>query len=121
MYQQGKCVYLHGLVEELIEEQGQCFALLFMTHIAWYPKIEPHPDKLSQKHLDRIIVARLSLDPNEPHEELPKDIADTLNITHFDYLLNCWKQAYDIRKNTLIRSKVMLFIFLAVLTLTIEY
>ncbi|CEI90732.1 hypothetical protein RMCBS344292_05047 [Rhizopus microsporus] len=87
MYQQGKCVYLRGLVEELIEEQ------------------EPHPDKLSQKHLDRIIVARLSLDPNEPHEELPKDIADTLNITHFDYLLNCWKQAYDIRKNTLIRSK----------------
>lgn len=87
MYQQGKCVYLKGLVDELIEEK------------------EPNPDKLSQTHLDRIIVARLSLDPNESHDELPKDIADTLYVLHFDYLLNCWKQAYDIRRNTFVRSK----------------
>jgi hypothetical protein len=33
MYQQGKYVYLRGLVEELIEEQGQFFALLYITHI----------------------------------------------------------------------------------------
>ncbi|KAG0749651.1 hypothetical protein G6F57_002879 [Rhizopus arrhizus] len=87
MYQQGKCVYLRGLADELIEEQ------------------EPQPRKLSQKHLDRIIVARLSLDPNESHSELPQDITNTLYVLHFDYLLNCWKQAYDIRRNTLIRSK----------------
>lgn len=69
-------------------------------------KAEPHPDKLSQQLLDRIILARLSLDPNESHNELPKDISNELHTLHFDYLLNCWKQAYDIRKNTLLKSKV---------------
>jgi ubiquitin conjugation factor E4 B len=55
--------------------------------------------------LDRIIVARLSLDPTEPHDDLPADIVNCLRITHFDYLLNCWKTAFDIRKNTFSRSK----------------
>ncbi|GAA5817498.1 hypothetical protein MFLAVUS_011046 [Mucor flavus] len=87
MYKQGKCVYLSGLVNELIEEQ------------------EPCPHKLSQQFLDRIIVARLSMDPNESHEDLPQDIANTLSTLHFNYLLQCWRQAHDIRKNTMLRSK----------------
>jgi ubiquitin conjugation factor E4 B len=87
MYKQGKCVYLTGLVNELIEEN------------------EPQPNKLSQQFLDRIIVARLSLDPTESHPELPADIASTLNASHFDYLLNCWRTVHDIRKNTLQRSR----------------
>lgn len=68
--------------------------------------LEPHPNKLSQKYLDRIIVARLSMDPNESYDELPKDISNTLSTLHYDYLLQCWRQAHDIRKNTLLRSKV---------------
>jgi ubiquitin conjugation factor E4 B len=67
--------------------------------------LDPQPNKLSHQFLDQIIVARLSLDPTEPHDELPEDIKSTLNILHFDYLLNCWKQAHDIKKNTLTRSK----------------
>jgi ubiquitin conjugation factor E4 B len=61
--------------------------------------------------LDRIIVARLSLDPTEPHDELPQDISNVLKTLHFDYLLNCWKQAHDIRKNTVLRSKVICSLF----------
>jgi ubiquitin conjugation factor E4 B len=87
MYKQGKCVYLAGLVNEFVEEN------------------EPQPNKLSQQFLDRIIVARLSLDPTESHAELPEDIASTLNTLHFDYLLNCWRTVHDIRKNTLQRSR----------------
>ncbi|KAI8982486.1 hypothetical protein BDF20DRAFT_476725 [Mycotypha africana] len=87
MYKQGKCVYLSSLANELIEEE------------------DDHPNKLQEQHLDRIIVARLSLDPKEPHEDLPQDIRNTLNILHFDYLLNCWKTVFDIRRNTLQRSK----------------
>lgn len=67
--------------------------------------VELQPNKLSAQFLDRIIVARLSLDPNEKHDDLPEDIARCLNITHFDYLLNCWRTAYDIRRNTVQRSK----------------
>lgn len=66
---------------------------------------EPNPNKLSQQFLDRIIVARLSLDPSEDFDGLPNDIKSTLTILHFDYLLNCWKSAHDIKKNTLTRSK----------------
>jgi ubiquitin conjugation factor E4 B len=69
------------------------------------PLLEPHPNKLNAHYLDRIIVARLSLDPTEPHDELPNDISQSLSTLHFDYLLNCWKQANDIRKNTVLRSK----------------
>lgn len=87
MYKQGKCVYLSGLMNEFIEEQ------------------EPHPRQLQHQFLDRIIVARLSLDPAEPHPELPADIAKTLTVYHFDYLLHCWKGANEIRKNTVLRSK----------------
>ncbi|RCH83726.1 hypothetical protein CU098_008178, partial [Rhizopus stolonifer] len=85
MYKQGKCVYLSGLVNELMEEQGKLI--------------------LSQHILDRIIVARLSLDPTESHDDLPQDIAVTLTAPHFDYLLNCWKTVHDIKRNTLLRSK----------------
>ncbi|KAI8373503.1 ubiquitin elongating factor core-domain-containing protein [Choanephora cucurbitarum] len=87
MYKQGKCVYLSGLAEELVEEN------------------EPHPNRLSEKMLDRIIVARLSLDPTEPDPSLPQDIASTLQLPDFDYLLQCWKAAHEIRKNTAFRSK----------------
>ncbi|KAL9552599.1 hypothetical protein MBANPS3_003682 [Mucor bainieri] len=87
MYKQGKCVYLAGLVDELIEEK------------------EPQPNKLNQQYLDRIIVARLSLDPTEQHAELPQDVANTLYTLHFDYLLTCWKTVFEIRRNTLQRSK----------------
>ncbi|KAI8978027.1 ubiquitin elongating factor core-domain-containing protein [Pilobolus umbonatus] len=87
MYKQGKCIFLSGLVEELIEEN------------------DPHPTRMNCQYLDRIIVARLSLDPNETHEDLPDDIKQELHILHFDYLLNCWKQAHEIRRNTLLRSK----------------
>ncbi|CAO3618750.1 unnamed protein product [Cunninghamella echinulata] len=87
VYKRGLCVYLHGLVQELEEEN------------------EPKPYRIQKSLLDRVLVARLSIDPNEPHDELPDDIKSTLNILHFDYLLKCWKQAQDIKKNTLIRSK----------------
>lgn len=66
---------------------------------------EPQPNKLNQQYLDRIIVARLSLDPTEQHSELPQDISNTLYTLHFDYLLTCWRTVFEIRRNTLQRSK----------------
>lgn len=115
MYKQGKCVYLSGLANELIEEKGKKKRVVHLQDKDTNDPTEPHADKLSQQFLDRIIVARLSLDPNESHDELPKDIANGLYVLHFDYLLNCWKQAYDIRKNTLLRSKVIISIILPLL------
>ncbi|KAL0082191.1 ubiquitin elongating factor core-domain-containing protein [Phycomyces blakesleeanus] len=66
---------------------------------------EPKPFKLSQALMDRILVARLSLDPNETYPNLPQNVQQDLKISHFDYLLNCWKRAQDIKRNTLTRSK----------------
>ncbi|ORX56341.1 hypothetical protein DM01DRAFT_1334813 [Hesseltinella vesiculosa] len=87
VYKRGKCVYLHDLVEELEVES--------------YPK----PYRLNDQLLDRVILARLSIDPNVPHAELPDDIFATLQQLHFDYLCHSWKQVMDIRHNTVIRSK----------------
>lgn len=95
-----------GLVDELVEEQGKIVNLhTTKIHANALPNLEPQPNKLNQQYLDRIIVARLSLDPTEQHQELPQDIANTLYTLHFDYLLNCWKTVYEIRKNTLQKSK----------------
>lgn len=68
--------------------------------------IEPKPHRLNQDLLDRVLVARLSLDPNEPNDEYPEDIRAELQQTHFDYLLSSWKRAQEIKRNTLTRSKV---------------
>lgn len=76
------------------------------TRLANLEFVESKPFFLNNSLLDRILVARLSLDPNDPPAELPVDVKQTLNISHFDYLLNCWKQAQEIKRNTLIRSKV---------------
>jgi ubiquitin conjugation factor E4 B len=62
--------------------------------------------KLNNQFLDRIIVARLLMDPTELANDIPQDIVTTLHVLHFDYLLNCWNTANDIRKNTVLRSKV---------------
>ncbi|KAI8081622.1 ubiquitin elongating factor core-domain-containing protein [Halteromyces radiatus] len=87
VYKRGICVYLYSLVQELEEEN------------------ESKPYLLKMDLLDRVLIARMSLDPNEPHAELPADVQASLKIRPFDYLLKCWKQAQDIRRNTLIRSK----------------
>ncbi|KAI9495650.1 hypothetical protein BDB00DRAFT_208774 [Zychaea mexicana] len=87
VYKQGRCVYLHGLVTELEDENA------------------PQPYRLSQALLDRILVARLSIDPNESNDEYPEDVRNDLKVLHFDYLLACWKRAHDIKRNTLTRSR----------------
>lgn len=87
VYKQGRCVYLHGLVSELEEEN------------------EPKPFRLSESLLDRVLVARLSIDPNEPNDEYPEDVRNDLHVLDFDYLLACWKRAHEIKRNTLTRSK----------------
>ncbi|CDH50642.1 ubiquitin conjugation factor e4 [Lichtheimia corymbifera JMRC:FSU:9682] len=87
VYKQGRCVYLHGLVSELEEEN------------------EPKPYRLSEPLLDRILVARLSIDPNESNDEYPEDVRNDLRVLDFDYLLACWKRAHEIKRNTMTRSK----------------
>ncbi|KAI9019583.1 ubiquitin elongating factor core-domain-containing protein [Phycomyces nitens] len=86
-YKQGGSIYLEGMVTELEEEQ------------------EPKPFKLSQSLMDRVLVARLSLDPNESYPNIPQAIQQDLKSSHFDYLINCWKRAQEIKRNTLTRSK----------------
>ncbi|KAI8149699.1 hypothetical protein BJV82DRAFT_130564 [Fennellomyces sp. T-0311] len=87
VYKQGRCVYLHALASELEEENA------------------PQPFRLSQALLDRVLVARLSIDPNEPNDEYPEDVRADLRVLDFDYLLACWKRAYDFKRNTLTRSR----------------
>ncbi|KAI9321206.1 ubiquitin elongating factor core-domain-containing protein [Dichotomocladium elegans] len=85
---QGRCVYLRGLSSELEDEN------------------QPKPFRLSETLLDRVIVARLEIDPNNLNrDQYPDDIANDLRVPKFDYLLDCWKRAHEIYRNTLIRSK----------------
>ena len=75
--------------------------------------IVSQPYRLSQELLDRILVARLSIDPNESNDEYPEDVRNDLKVLDFDYLLACWKRAHDIKRNTLTRSRVCIpFFFL---------
>ncbi|KAF7721031.1 hypothetical protein EC973_005541 [Apophysomyces ossiformis] len=86
-YGQGRFIYLRNLANELEQEN------------------EPRPFRLSQKLMDRALVDRLSIDPNESHDEIPPDLRQGLRVPLFYYLLNCWKRAQDIRKNLIVKGK----------------
>lgn len=67
--------------------------------------IEPKPYRITMALLDRVLVSRLSIDPNESLEEYPEDVREDLRVPHFDYLLGCWKRAHEIKRNMQARSK----------------
>ncbi|GBC03242.1 hypothetical protein RclHR1_05020019 [Rhizophagus clarus] len=62
--------------------------------------------KLSQSLLESALVARLNIDPNQmsDDEETLQAISKLPRISLFDYLLDCWKRASDIKRNLLARS-----------------
>ncbi|EXX53635.1 hypothetical protein RhiirA5_349834 [Rhizophagus irregularis] len=82
-------VYLNSLVEELKKEDP-----------------EKKSFKLSQSHLESALVARLNIDPNQmsDDEETFQAISKLPRISLFDYLLDCWKRASEIKSNLLTRS-----------------
>ncbi|CAG8526533.1 3489_t:CDS:10 [Diversispora eburnea] len=79
-----KLVYLDSVVKELKEENPE------MTIF-----------KFNKSNLDNSLVARLSLDPNQMRDEDEDVIVP--QIPSFDYLLDCWKRAVEIKRNLLTR------------------
>lgn len=67
--------------------------------------VEPKPYRITLSLLDRVLVSRLSIDPNEPLDEYPEDVREDLRVPHFDYLLGCWKRAHEIKCNMQTKSK----------------
>ncbi|KAI8580706.1 hypothetical protein K450DRAFT_235570 [Umbelopsis ramanniana AG] len=88
-----QAVYLSGLDNELYEELGDSVA---------------KPYNITKDTLDRALVARLSIDPQELN---PNDASlsafgrKEILLPHFEYLLQSWSRAQDIRRNLIARSK----------------
>ncbi|CAG8504078.1 13438_t:CDS:10, partial [Ambispora leptoticha] len=87
-------IYLNSLAAELKEEE---------------PENASRPFKLSLELIDRALVSRLSIDP-----QAMSDDNDTLlaisslpKIPVFDYLLECWKRAGEIKRNLISRAKLL--------------
>ncbi|CAG8609005.1 12038_t:CDS:10, partial [Acaulospora morrowiae] len=75
-------IYLDSVVQELINENPGTSSF-----------------KLTKSILDNAIVARLSMNPDQMSDDvlLPQ-------IPLFDYLLDCWKRAAEIKRNLVARS-----------------
>ncbi|KAI7869787.1 ubiquitin elongating factor core-domain-containing protein [Spinellus fusiger] len=65
----------------------------------------PTPYRLSQSLIDRLLVARLSIEPPTDAANYSVDVQRELRAPHFNYLLESWRRAHEIKRNTLIRSK----------------
>jgi len=82
-------IYLNSLFAELKEEEPAKTSF-----------------KLSQSHLESALVTRLSIDPNQmsDDEETVQAISKLPRTPLFNYLLDCWKRASDIKQNLLARA-----------------
>ncbi|RIA98699.1 ubiquitin elongating factor core-domain-containing protein [Glomus cerebriforme] len=82
-------IYLNSLVAELKEEDPAKTSF-----------------KLSQSLLEKALFARLSIDPNQmsDDEETFLAISKLPRTSLFNYLLDCWKRASEIKRNLLTRA-----------------
>ncbi|RUS13574.1 LOW QUALITY PROTEIN: hypothetical protein BC937DRAFT_95103 [Endogone sp. FLAS-F59071] len=61
-----------------------------------YPNT-PRPFPITSDIFDRTLIARLSIDPNDPGEEYAEFAAE-LYTPLFEYLLGCWRRAHEIKR-----------------------
>ncbi|KAF9974459.1 hypothetical protein BGZ73_002117 [Actinomortierella ambigua] len=73
--------------------------LLYLSSLADELKEENEPLLISQASLDRVLVARMSIDPNEISNVADLECGQ-LKLTLFDYLLECWKRLETVKLQT---------------------
>ena len=94
--------YLKSLLIEILEEESPSFVPSSDTPLS--------PRPLTEDNIDRILLARLSLDPSAMPED-PELITTLASLpqgeTTFEYLVKCWKRCLDARYQLVnIRQKV---------------
>ncbi|KAI7817554.1 hypothetical protein BC939DRAFT_328227 [Gamsiella multidivaricata] len=78
--------------------------MLFLSSLAQELKEEKEPLAISQASLDRVLVERMSVDPNEESNAHLLGRGQ-LQFSLFDYLLDCWKRLETVKLQTS-RAKV---------------
>ncbi|KAF9935087.1 hypothetical protein BGZ65_003503 [Modicella reniformis] len=73
--------------------------MLFLSDLAQELAKEKEPLAISQASLDRVLVGRMSVDPNETSDDHLLDRGQ-LRFTLFDYLLDCWKRLETVKLQT---------------------
>ncbi|KAG0049750.1 hypothetical protein BGZ83_005433 [Gryganskiella cystojenkinii] len=73
--------------------------LLFLSSLAQELAAENEPLAINQASLDRVLVDRMSIDPNEIENSAFLDRGQ-LRFTLFDYLLDCWKRLENVKLQT---------------------
>ncbi|RUP52168.1 hypothetical protein BC936DRAFT_138761 [Jimgerdemannia flammicorona] len=57
----------------------------------------PRPFRITADIFDKTLIARLSIDPNNPGDEYAEFAAE-LRVPLFEYMLSCWRRVQEIRK-----------------------
>ncbi|KAF9128678.1 hypothetical protein BGW39_004850 [Mortierella sp. 14UC] len=73
--------------------------LLFLSSLAEELSNENEPLLISQASLDRVLVDRMSVDPNDSTNASLLDRGQ-LRLTLFDYLLDCWRRLEMVKSQT---------------------
>ncbi|KAH7043124.1 ubiquitin elongating factor core-domain-containing protein [Linnemannia elongata] len=73
--------------------------LLFLSSLAEELNNENEPLLISQASLDRVLVDRMSVDPNDSSNASLLDRGQ-LRLTLFDYLLDCWRRLEMVKSQT---------------------
>ncbi|KAF9927043.1 hypothetical protein FBU30_003541 [Linnemannia zychae] len=73
--------------------------LLFLSSLADELNSENEPLMISQASLDRVLVDRMSVDPNDSSNAGLLDRGQ-LRLTLFDYLLDCWRRLEMVKAQT---------------------
>ncbi|KAF9900188.1 hypothetical protein EC991_007790 [Linnemannia zychae] len=73
--------------------------LLFLSSLAEELSNENEPLLISQASLDRVLVDRMSVDPNDNSNASLLDRGQ-LRLTLFDYLLDCWRRLEMVKSQT---------------------
>lgn len=103
-------LFLSNLAQELESSNGMCDVLNVSanTNLALFDITRPtstisfktiEPLIISQQSLDRVLVDRMSIDPNEP-ENAAILTRGQLNLPLFEYLLDCWKRLEHVKLQT---------------------
>ncbi|KAF9425201.1 hypothetical protein BGZ94_007753 [Podila epigama] len=78
---------------------------LFLSNLAAELESVNEPLAISQQSLDRVLVDRMSIDPNEPENAAILERGQ-LRLPLFEYLLDCWKRLEMVKLQTL-RAKTL--------------
>ncbi|RUS31621.1 ubiquitin elongating factor core-domain-containing protein [Jimgerdemannia flammicorona] len=65
----------------------------------------PRPFRITADIFDKTLIARLSIDPNNPGDEYAEFAAE-LRVPLFEYMLSCWRRVQEIRKGMWSRQRV---------------